>query len=817
MAETQIIITARDMASGVFRNVMLASKDLTAGIAGLGMTLAGALSAERIVSLAVETVKAQDAMGKLAQATGLTVEGISSYSYAAQMSGASSQSMSVGVRSLSKNLVEAQRAGSDVALVFKTIGVSTKDADGKLRSTGAVLADIADRFASYEEGPAKVDLATRIFGKSGNELIPLLNQGSAGLARMSEEARKAGVALSSGIAESASRVNDGWERMAATSEGMRGAIVGGMLPAFESTNAVMERTAASVESIDIASKALSETWKGLVMFGVGLKNSLEMIVAAGAYVVDAFTLNASGASEDLRSIREDSEDISKAWDELYGKKYRGPRIDENAFFGIDAAKASGKSPVPDIPTDAAAKLEKAAKLRIAALAAADALTQLDLKAQATSASLSGDVAGADALNRRAESAKNLSAVQRELLGLESERAQLLASGKATPEALAALDDQTSALKAQVPIYQKLTALASELAAIQERARLREQSSAHATAMAGFTGGLGVWDARRQAIVSKYDTLREAPATKRFQDDWDQEQAAALAQVNREQARSAAQASEAYARMRGDVSGMAQAQMEQLRIELALAETEEQRVQLSGQIAQAQAQADGDMAEGARQGFRDFAREATDAYSQARSASAAFFSSASDGLARLIVLGDDLGSTLENLSVRFMSMSLDANLLGPLAKVMGGASLSEAGGFLSIFSAKGNVFQSADLSSLSGRIVDRPTVFGFDRHLTAFAKGGGVMGEAGPEAVLKLYRDRDGVLGVKGSLAGGAGTYVFSPQLNVTAPPSSGNAARDDAHLKALTALITTSLESSFNDMLDKAMRPGGKLNGGVRL
>jgi phage-related minor tail protein len=55
-------------------------------------------------------------------------------------------------------------------------------------------------------------------------------------------------------------------------------------------------------------------------------------------------------------------------------------------------------------------------------------------------------------------------------------------------------------------------------------------------------------------------------------------------------------------------------------------------------------------------------------------------------------------------------------------------------------AKGGVFNSASLSAYSGRIVSSPTLF-------AFARGAGLMGEAGPEAIMPLRRGADGRLGV----------------------------------------------------------------------
>ena len=73
-------------------------------------------------------------------------------------------------------------------------------------------------------------------------------------------------------------------------------------------------------------------------------------------------------------------------------------------------------------------------------------------------------------------------------------------------------------------------------------------------------------------------------------------------------------------------------------------------------------------------------------------------------------------------------------------------------------ANGGIYQSADLSRYSGTVVNRPTFF-------AFAKGAGVMGEAGPEAILPLRRGADGKLGVVADI-GGSGMAMFAPQYNI---------------------------------------------------
>lgn len=113
----------------------------------------------------------------------------------------------------------------------------------------------------------------------------------------------------------------------------------------------------------------------------------------------------------------------------------------------------------------------------------------------------------------------------------------------------------------------------------------------------------------------------------------------------------------------------------------------------------------------------------------------------------------------------MRIVVQQQIVGPLAGAASGflsglfAGPSSAAGtgiagelsHLMAVSAKGNVFSSPGLSAYSGQIVSTPTIF-------PFARGVGLMGEAGPEAIMPLKRGPDGTLGVRGG-----GTNV---QVNV---------------------------------------------------
>src|SRR5436190_12410406 len=78
---------------------------------------------------------------------------------------------------------------------IKALGVEVDNADGTARPFNDILADLSDKFKEMPDGVQKTALATQLFGKSGAELLPILNQGHEGLAKFGEEAEKMGLVL----------------------------------------------------------------------------------------------------------------------------------------------------------------------------------------------------------------------------------------------------------------------------------------------------------------------------------------------------------------------------------------------------------------------------------------------------------------------------------------------------------------------------------------------------------------------------------------------------------------------------------------------
>src|SRR5262245_47735450 len=125
---------------------------------------------------------------KLAQKTGISTEALSRFNFAAKLSDVSTEDLGTGLKKLAVNMSEAAQGSKEQVEVFRALGISVKDAAGNLRSTDDVLRDVSDRFSRFKDGPEKAAIAVALFGRSGDTLIPLLNN----LRDLEEEGKRFG-------------------------------------------------------------------------------------------------------------------------------------------------------------------------------------------------------------------------------------------------------------------------------------------------------------------------------------------------------------------------------------------------------------------------------------------------------------------------------------------------------------------------------------------------------------------------------------------------------------------------------------------------
>lgn len=195
------------------------------GLAGSAGVLGGVLGSlvplatgAGLAAMAKGAIDAADNMNDLSQKTGVSVESLSKFQQAANASGTSIEGVGAAMIKLNRNLATGN-AGATQALT--ALGLSATDASGKLKSTDAIMLEVADKFAKMEDGAKKSAAAQALFGKSGADLIPLLNGSSKAISDLK-------ATMSTDMAQSADRFNDKMEALK-TKAGELGLKIGSLL------------------------------------------------------------------------------------------------------------------------------------------------------------------------------------------------------------------------------------------------------------------------------------------------------------------------------------------------------------------------------------------------------------------------------------------------------------------------------------------------------------------------------------------------------------------------------------------------------------
>ena len=163
---------------------------------GTVMVGAGAAIGGAMLGMAKSTADYAGSVNDMSEATGVGAEAWQKMTYAAKMSGIEQEKLATSLVKFDKTIADAASGSKTAAQTFKDLGIKIKDASGKMRAPDEILSDVAEVFSKVEGGAAKTALACELFGKSGAELMPMLNEGKTGLTRLYEAAQRTGNLLS---------------------------------------------------------------------------------------------------------------------------------------------------------------------------------------------------------------------------------------------------------------------------------------------------------------------------------------------------------------------------------------------------------------------------------------------------------------------------------------------------------------------------------------------------------------------------------------------------------------------------------------------
>lgn len=245
------------------------------------VALGGAMAIRELSQWVTTSIDAADRANKFSQQVGVATETLTGLALGLELSGTNSETFEKGLVRLNRNLSDAGRGLSTAKDAFADLGVEFRQADGSLRNTEEVLREISDQFSEMEDGARKTARATELFGRAGAELIPFLNQGSAGLDKMIERSRALGLVWSQEDAAAAEQFNDSLTVMSAVQDGLSNQIAKEMLPTLNNLAAEFLDMAEDGDSARTAAALLSNVLKGLTTAGILVGNTFKV---AGSYI-----------------------------------------------------------------------------------------------------------------------------------------------------------------------------------------------------------------------------------------------------------------------------------------------------------------------------------------------------------------------------------------------------------------------------------------------------------------------------------------------------------------------------------------------------
>ncbi len=257
------------------------------------------------------SINLADETSKLAQKLGMSTESLSTLGYAADLSGVSSEGLQTSLRKLNLSIVEGASQAGTMRQSYEAMGISLRTTDGSLRLTDEVMMEVSDRFAGMEDGAVKTKLAVELFGKTGADMIPMLNGGSQGLKQLQDEARGFGLEIGGASAKAAEEFNDNITRLKGALVGVANQVAVQVLPTLVGLSKEFVEAVSHSDLLKGAVEALGFTFK---VFYAGLLSVWELFSMVGgsigkllAAAFEAATGNLSAATDILLQMVDDVE------------------------------------------------------------------------------------------------------------------------------------------------------------------------------------------------------------------------------------------------------------------------------------------------------------------------------------------------------------------------------------------------------------------------------------------------------------------------------------------------------------------------------
>lgn len=249
-----------------------------AAVFGLAALVTAIVKVEKaLIDVTKESAKFADDILTMSMTTGQSAEQLQEFSYAAELIDVSVDTLQTSLTKLTNNMQNAMNGTGDAKKAFEQLGIAVTDSEGNMRTANDVFYETIDALGKVGNATERDALSMDIFGRSAQDLNPLIIQGSDTLREYADEAHNVGYVLDNEALSALGAVDDGFQRLQTTQDAVKNNMAAEFAPYLTSA---LEDIRALIEKVG---KALIDSG-AVEAFGSILESSVSLLEPLGALV-----------------------------------------------------------------------------------------------------------------------------------------------------------------------------------------------------------------------------------------------------------------------------------------------------------------------------------------------------------------------------------------------------------------------------------------------------------------------------------------------------------------------------------------------------
>jgi len=264
---------------------------------GIIMTAMGAAITGAFAMMVKSSTDFGEELYRVSEQSGIAVEKLSELKYVAEQTESSFTAVAMSMKFLNRNIYEATEGNIKMNESFRALGIILKDeVTGQVMKADEVFLAIADKFKAMEDASAKTALAMQLFGRQGVSIIPVLNLGSEGIKKLSDEAHRLGIILTSENAKALDKFGDSTKTLKEAFGGLWLNISLLLVPALTKAVGLFTNAVVSLREFSQAHPVLAKNVTALAAtFGVLMLAIGPLLIAIPPLIIMFATLNVAAA------------------------------------------------------------------------------------------------------------------------------------------------------------------------------------------------------------------------------------------------------------------------------------------------------------------------------------------------------------------------------------------------------------------------------------------------------------------------------------------------------------------------------------------